>query len=191
MDVSENGKSGWIQAGWQTFATGSAEQAGRLFLQEHKQEKAAFLLKAQYLVRALEKAMKQGFGTRKPSKAQLKQVQIALGNIDNRLTQAQYSQALRFSDPAKREAFIRGEHQKNVVGFKADQQAALNSLPAPVREAVNELRRELDLQTQELLRDPGLDANLKARISTDGSVFSTRTPTSISRTTSGANISKE
>ncbi len=139
-------------------------------VQEHKQEQGAITTSMQHLVRGLEKAMKQSFG-KKPTNAQFKEVQTALGNIDNRLSQAQYQQALRISDPARREAFIRAEHANNVVAFKLKQQAALSNLPDAVRDAVIDMRNALDEQTQELLRDPGLDADLKARISTDQGVF--------------------
>jgi hypothetical protein len=139
-------------------------------LQEHKAEKGAIMARAKYLVRELEGAMKRGFGG-KPTPDQLKDVQVALGNIDNRLSQAQYNQALKIRDTTARETFVRQEHQNNVAAFKTRQQAALAGLPEGVRDSVIEMRKALDEQMQELLRDPGIDADLKARISADQGVF--------------------
>jgi hypothetical protein len=139
-------------------------------MQEQKAEKAAIIAEAKYLVRGLEKAMKKGFGG-KPTPAQLKDVQVALGNADNRLSQAQYQQALKEKDPAKREAFIQAEYLNSAAAFRVKQQAALASLPEVVRDSVIELRKKLDEQMQGLLHDPGIDVDLKARLSADQGIF--------------------
>ena len=141
-------------------------------LQEHKAEKGAIMAEAKYLIRGLEKAMKQGYGG-KPTPAQLKEVQILLGNADNRLSQAEYQQALKEKDTTRREAFIRATHINNVAVFKARQQAlrSSGSVPDVVLDAVDELRQKLDEQMQELLHDPGIDVDLKARLSADQGVF--------------------
>ena len=139
-------------------------------MQEQKAEKAAIMAEAKYLVRGLEKAMKQGFGG-KPTPAQLKDVQVALGNADNRLSQAEYQQALKEKDTAKREAFIRATHMNNAAAFRVRQQAALASLPDVVRDSVIELRKKLDEQLQGLLHDPGINPDLKARLSADQEIF--------------------
>lgn len=139
-------------------------------MQEQKAEKGAIAARAKYLAQGLEKAVRQAYG-KNPTPVQLKDVQIALGNIDNRLDQAQYNQALKIRNTKTREAFIQSMHMNNVAAFKARQQAVRASLPDTILNAVDEMRGALDEQTQELLRDPGLDADLKARINTEGNVF--------------------
>ena len=138
--------------------------------QTQKQEVGGEVTRMGYLTKALEKATRDAYG-KKPTPAQFKEVQVALGNIDNRLTQAQFDQAMKIRDVKAREAFIQGEHTNNVAVFKAKQQAALASLPDAVRDAVIDMRDALDQQMRELLSNPGIDADLKARLTTDQGVF--------------------
>ena len=139
------------------------------FAQQKRQMEAATTYRVQTMVKDFERKVKQVYKG-KPSPVENKNIMLALGNLDNRLTQTQAQEARKLRG-AEREGFLHTAHMENVARFKQEQERALNSLPDEIREAVNVLREALDRESKEALKDTGLDTELRARLSANQGVF--------------------
>ena len=140
------------------------------FVQERERREKAVAYRAESLVRDLERALKAGYGKQGPDKAQMRDVQIALGNLENRMTPEQYNESLKYTGDA-RLSFIETARHESVEAARERQRVALGNLPDIVREKVNALRDQLDLEAKELLKDPGIDTELRARINSESGVL--------------------
>ena len=136
------------------------------FVQERERREKATAYRAEAMVKDLERALKTAYGKQGPDKTQNRDIQMALGNLDNRLTPEQYNESLKYTGDARR-SFRETALSENVDAARARQQTALARLPDIVRKYVNKLRNKLDLEAKELLKDPGLDTELRARIDSE------------------------
>ena len=139
------------------------------FVQQKRQKEAATIYRVQTMVRDFERKLKSVYKG-KLSPAENKNIMLALGNLDNRLTQEQAQEAGKMIG-SERDGFLHTAHMENVAQFKQRQVQALNSLPDEIREAVNKLREALDLESKEALKDTGLDTELRARLDANQGVF--------------------
>ena len=139
------------------------------FAQQKRQMEAATVYRVQTMVKDFERTVKKVYKG-KLSPEENKNIMMALGNLDNRLTQEQAQEAMKLKG-AEREGFLHTAHMENVSRFKRLQEKALNSLPDEIREAVNVLRETLDSEARETLRDTGLDTELRARLDANQGVF--------------------
>ena len=161
---------GYKPGGWLTPRAQLSKEVGNFVAQRERQEKAA-AYRSESMLKDLERALRQAYGKQGPDKAQNADIQMALGNLDNRLTQTQYDESLKYKDPDARHSFIETAQRENVDAARARQQTALGNLPEVVRKQVNRLRNKLDHEAKELLKDPGLDTELRARVDSEMGVF--------------------
>ena len=68
------------------------------FVQERERREKAVAYRAESMAKDLERALRQGYGKQGPDKTQIRDVQMALGNLDNRLTQEQYKESLKITN---------------------------------------------------------------------------------------------
>lgn len=163
---------------------GSGYQAGGLFtargrfnteiweaLRTKTQNGRAVELEADVVATQFRRAMKKTFGKKGPPPAQLRDINMALGTTDNRLTDAQAKQAAQFRDEKLKAQFIAAAHLQNVQAFKADQQAALARLPDDLRDLIVHMRDLIDTASKNLVKDAGLSTDLKAAITENMGVY--------------------
>jgi hypothetical protein len=148
---------------------GLSDEINRL-LQLKKGKESAAVYKIDTMTRDFQKVLRKTYG-KVVDPATLKQIMTALGNLDTRLTQAQADALKKIQSRATRDVQANNYHMQNVAAFKVQQQAALNALPDEVREEVNKLRAELDLESDEALKNTGLNTKVRARLTANQGVF--------------------
>lgn len=140
-------------------------------LRTKTQNGRAIMLEADWLAKKFTRSMKEAYGKAGPTDAQKQAISMALGNTDNRLTDAQNKQAEQIKDPKLKAQYIAAANLQNVATFKVQQQAALASLPDAVRDHLVEMRDLLDAASANLAKDGGLSTDLKAAITDNMGVY--------------------
>jgi hypothetical protein len=133
-------------------------------LQTKVQNGKEIALRATYLTKEFEAAVLSEFGG-VLNPAQLHQINLALGNLDNRLTPQQAKHAKLIRDAKLRAQYIDQAERDNIYRFKQAQTTALNNLPAPVRDAIVKMNDHIQLMNATLLRDADISPDLKQAIS--------------------------
>ena len=149
---------GLFKAGWKFNSW--IQQA----LQRKRQNFKAIQSEAAFLENEFKRVLKETYGKVGPDEATMKTMNLALGNIDNRLTQAQAVAAARIRNPRSRQQYIANAEMNNVFLYKQQQAAARNSLPAKIRDIIVRWNDKLIQMNDALLRDGDFSPDLKAAI---------------------------
>ena len=96
--------------------------------------------------------------------AQKKTVNLALGNLENRLTQAQSRHAKTIRDSKLKAQYLDQAERSNIYQQKQQQAAALNSLPAELRDLIVQKRDLINLMNEALMNEADISADLKEAI---------------------------
>ena len=154
-----------------TYKTEGLWRAGGKFnkwiqqaLQRKRQNFRAVQMEAAFEEKQFEQALKETYGKAGPDDATMRTINLALGNIDNRLTQAQAAAAAKIRNPRSRKQYIDNAEMNNVFLYKQQQAAARNSLPDKIRDIIVRWNDKLIQMNEALLRDGDLSPDLKAAI---------------------------
>ena len=163
-------KEGAYRAKGLFSAAGKWNDAIYKLLKAKDQFTKAALFRAQFVSNALDKSLKNTY-TKNGIAIPIEQLNTALGNTDNRLTQDQAKEANRISDPEEKKAFIREAKMENLEEFKLRQEAALDGLPDNIREQILEMRQLVDNLSRQLIKEGDLSDDLKAAIDDNAGTY--------------------
>jgi hypothetical protein len=136
-------------------------------VQKTRQSGAEAIKRAQYLKGDVDREAGKAYGG-PPNEAQLKSLNTALGNIDNRITEAQEAQANTIRDRATKDAYLSWAKAQNLQAFRAEQSRELAALPTTeLRNAVVAMRDAMDELSTSIFfhgRDGGITPGARAAI---------------------------
>lgn len=103
-------------------------------------------------------------------------LRMALGTTDNKLSEAQNDQYLQLkkTDPVAAEAFKTAEVQSNIARAKAERQYALGKLDPEVAAVVEQMRADIDRQSNTLIRNGMISTSLQATVGANLEVYLNR-----------------
>lgn len=130
-------------------------------LQQKDQKTKAALSRLQFVDNQLQRNIKKEYGK---GNIPVETINTALGNTDNRLTQAQAAAANAITDPVERARFVTQSRLENLEQFKIRQKQSFDSLPESIQESITEMRELIDGVSRQLQKDGGIAGDLKGAV---------------------------
>ena len=149
---------GFNQQIWQTLRTKT--QNGK-----------ALVSRAQWVIKDLQRAIKAAYGKAGPNDTEERDINMALGTTDNRLTPVQAEEAKQIRDEKVRAEFIEAADQANIAAYRIQQQEALARLPEAVRERIVEMRDLVDQMSVAVIKFGGISPDLRATIEKNRGIY--------------------
>jgi hypothetical protein len=154
-----------------TYRTEGRFMAGGAFndkIQEAMRTKVqngkAYMMESAFLANEFNRTAKEVYGKDGPDEAQNRTINLALGNLENRLTKAQADTAKLIRDPKLRMQYIDAAEHSNIFLYKQEQRRALNSLPDAMRDIIVRWNDSIVIMNDALIRDGNLTPDLRAAI---------------------------